>query len=321
MSEKVKLVQVSAKDSDCRLDRWFKRYYPELKHGTLQKLLRGKNIRVNGKKAFTGLRVFEGDEIRIPTLKARDTSKKQYVLSDKEVKLIQSCVIYKDEEMIVLNKPAGLAVQGGSKQTQHVDRLLEGLQENEERPKLVHRLDKETSGILVLARTSKVAQKLSRDFQTHKIQKVYWAIVEGCPRRDHGKVEVPLLKRTKKGLSQESRIDDETRQQAISLYRVVDTVPNRVSWLELRPLTGRKHQLRAHCAYLGTPILGDDKYGENSKKYWEEGLPKRMYLHARSIKIPHTKKGTIEIYAPLPKEMKKSFEFFGFNVKNKKNDF
>ena len=321
MSEKVKLVQVSAKDSDCRLDRWFKRYYPELKHGTLQKLLRGKNIRVNGKKAFTGLRVFEGDEIRIPTLKARDTSKKQYVLSDKEVKLIQSCVIYKDEEMIVLNKPAGLAVQGGSKQTQHVDRLLEGLQENEERPKLVHRLDKETSGILVLARTSKVAQKLSRDFQTHKIQKVYWAIVEGCPRRDHGKVEVPLLKRTKKGLSQESRIDDETRQQAISLYRVVDTVPNRVSWLELRPLTGRKHQLRAHCAYLGTPILGDGKYTPKETPTLGLKDERKMHLHARAIKIPHPVKGMLEISAKIPQHIKNTFDFLEFDEKQAQNGF
>lgn len=321
MSEKVKFVHVSAADDDCRLDRWFKRYYPALKQGMLQKLLRGKNIRVNGQKASADQHVFEGDEIRIPPLSIPEKTDKPVALSEKDTAFIQSCVIYRDEDVIVLNKPAGLAVQGGSKLTRHVDGLLDGLRYGKERPKLVHRLDKETSGVLVLARTNQAAQMLTKAFQTHEARKVYWAIVIGCPEKEQGKIDAPLLKKSGKNGMESVQVNYENGQKAVSLYHVADSLSDKVAWLELMPLTGRTHQLRVHCAYLGTPILGDEKYGGVCENFRTQGVSSRMHLHARAIRVPHPTKGMLEIIAPLPPEMKKSFEFFGFNAKNKENAF
>ena len=321
MSEKASLIRVSAADDDCRLDRWFKRHYPALKQGMLQKLLRGKNIRVNGQRASSDQHVFEGDEIRIPPLSIPEKTDRPAALSDKEVAFIQSCVIYRDDDIIVLNKPAGLAVQGGSKVARHVDGLLGGLQYGKERPKLVHRLDKETSGVLVLARTNKAAQILTKAFQTHEARKVYWAVVIGCPEKEQGKIDAPLLKKSGKNGSESVQVDREDGQKAISLYHVADSLSHKAAWLELMPLTGRTHQLRVHCAYLGTPILGDEKYGGVCENFRTQGISSRMHLHARAIRVPHPTKGMLEIMAPLPPEMKKSFEFFGFNDKNIKNAF
>ena len=321
VSEKVTFIQVDINDNDCRLDRWFKRHYPQLKQGMLQKLLRGKNIRVNGKRATSDMHVFAGDEIRVPPLDLEVKASEKKELSEKDKIFIQSCVIYKDDDMIVLNKPAGLAVQGGSKQTYHVDGLLDGLKYGGERPKLVHRLDKETSGVLVLARTNKAAQLLTRAFKTHEARKIYWALVIGCPKMKEGEINAPLIKKSGKNGSESVQVDIEKGQEAVSLYHVVDSLANKISWLELMPLTGRTHQLRVHCAYIGTPILGDTKYGGNIDKNQYQDISHRMYLHARAIQLPHPSKKIIEVYAPLPQEMKKSFEFFGFNDRNKENTF
>ncbi len=321
MSQKVSFIRVLPADDDCRLDRWFKRHYPDLKQGMLQRLLRGKNIRVNGQKTTADRHVFAGDEIRVPPLHVEERTDESNQLSDKDIAFIQSCVIYKDDEMIVLNKPAGLAVQGGSKITRHVDGLLDGLRYGKERPKLVHRLDKETSGVLVLARTNKAAQLLTKAFQTHEARKVYWAIVVGCPEKKQGKVDVPLLKKSGQGGGESVQVDFEHGQKAVSLYRVADSLGRKMAWLTLMPLTGRTHQLRVHCAYLGTPILGDEKYSKSEETFAFCDLNRRMYLHARAIRIPHPTKKILEIEAPLPKEMKKSFDFFGFNARNIKNAF
>ena len=182
MSEKVAFIRVDEKDCDARLDRWFKRYYPALSHGSLEKMLRGKNIRVNGKKATADLRLQTGDEIRVPPM-PQALPKTMQSLSEADMKFIQSLVIYKDADVIILNKPAGLAVQGGSKTTRHIDGLSQGLSFGGEKPRLVHRLDKETSGVLVLARNVKAAGFLSKAFESKEARKIYWAIVHGCPAK------------------------------------------------------------------------------------------------------------------------------------------
>ena len=318
----VQLVKVLEKDEGIRLDRWFSRYYPDLKNGQLQRLLRAKNIRVNGKKVTADTRLNIGDEIRIPPLTVSEKTDQPRDLSKADIAFMRDLVIYKDDAVIVLNKPAGLAVQGGSKTERHIDGLLDALRfEKDERPKLVHRLDKETSGVLVLARTNKAAQILTKAFQTHEARKVYWAVVIGCPEKEQGKIDAPLLKKSGKNGSESVQVDRENGQKAISLYHVADSLSHKAAWLELMPLTGRTHQLRVHCAYLGTPILGDEKYGGVCENFRTQGISSRMHLHARAIRVPHPTKGMLEIMAPLPPEMKKSFEFFGFNAKNKENAF
>ena len=313
MSE-VKLVIVEEKDSDARLDRWFKRYYPALSHGMLEKMLREKNIRVNGGKAKADLRLQAGDEIRVPPM-PEQKEKQQKALSKADVDFIQSLVIYKDKDIIVLNKPAGLAVQGGTKTTRHVDGLLDGLKFGGDRPRLVHRLDKETSGVLVLARNVKMAGYLAKAFETKETRKVYWAVVHGCPKQMQGEIEAPLLKKSAKNGGESVQVD-ENGQYAKSLYEVIDTT-GEYSFLRLMPLTGRTHQLRVHCAYIGCPIVGDEKYGG----HFVEGLEKKMFLHAKALQIPLLNQKKLKIDASIPEYMKKSFAFFHFNDKKRKESF
>ncbi len=320
MLGKVEIIKVQEKDDNCRLDRWFKRYYPHIGQGLLQKWLRKKEVCLNGKKTETSQRVFLGDEIRIPPME-KIKVEKQSVFSKKDEEFIQSCVIYKDDFVIAINKPAGIAVQGGSKTMHHIDGMLDGLCYGKERPKLVHRLDKETSGVLILARTSKVALFLTKAFQSHQTKKIYWALVEGCPPLVQGKIDLPLLKKSGKNGCESVQVDLENGQKAITLYRVEDTFGKKVTWLEMMPLTGRTHQLRVHCATMNCPILGDQKYGNPSEFIENSTIPRRMYLHAMALCIPHPSKGILKIFAPLSKEMKNSFDFFGFNDKNKRELF
>ncbi|MBO5998008.1 MAG: RluA family pseudouridine synthase [Alphaproteobacteria bacterium] len=313
MSE-VKLALVEEKDSDARLDRWFKRYYPALSHGMLEKMLREKNIRVNGKRAKADLRLQAGDEIRVPPM-PQNAEKVTKELSKSDVDFIQSLVIYKDKDVIVLNKPAGLAVQGGTKTMRHVDGLLDGLKFGGERPRLVHRLDKETSGVLVLARNVKMAGYLAKAFETKEAHKIYWALVSGCPKQMQGEIEAPLLKKSGKNGGELVQVD-ENGQYAKSLYEVMDTT-GEYSLLRLMPLTGRTHQLRVHCAYLGCPIVGDEKYGG----HFVDGLEKKMFLHAKALQIPLFNQKKLKIDAPTPEYMKKSFAFFHFDDKREKESF
>jgi len=314
MSEKVAFVKVEEKDAPCRLDRWFKRYYPMLSHGALEKLLRGKNIRVNGIKATADLRLQTGDEIRVPPM-PQVSPKIERALSPNDIQFIQSLVIYKDKDLIVLNKPAGLAVQGGSKTFRHIDGLSEGLKFGAEKPKLVHRLDKETSGVLVLARNVKTAGLLTKAFESKEAKKVYWAVVHGCPEKMQGIIEAPLLKKSAKNGGEMVQVDAKG-QYAKSLYEVMDTTGD-FSLLRLMPLTGRTHQLRVHCAYIGCPIVGDEKYGG----FFVDGLDKKMFLHAKALQIPLSGQKKLKIEALLPEYMKKSFSFFNFSDKKNKEDF
>ena len=313
MSE-VRIVTVEEKDADSRLDRWFHRYYPALSHGALEKMLRGKHIKVNNAKAKADQRLQAGDLIRVPPMP--EAQKASATLSQKDIDFMKSLILYQDKDMFILNKPAGLAVQGGSKTTRHIDGMLQALSKGTERPHLVHRLDKETAGVLVVARTVKAAAYLTKTFADKNTHKIYWALVHGCPEKMQGIIEKPLLKKANPNGNEQVVVDEKNGQYAKTIYDVVDTTGD-FSWIRLMPLTGRTHQLRVHLASVGCPIVGDKKYGGQNV----EGIEKKMYLLAKAIQIPMQNGKFLKIEAPTPDYMKKSFAFFKFNDKTMSEDF
>jgi 23S rRNA pseudouridine955/2504/2580 synthase len=314
MTRSNQTVTVVEQEASLRLDRWFKRHYPGLGHAQLEKLLRTRQIRVDGRRARSGDRIEPGQAIRVPpldnlTVTVGPTLRR---LKPADEAMLQAAVLHRDEAVIVLNKPSGLAVQGGTATERHVDGLLDGLRfGNSERPRLVHRLDKETSGILVIARTAAAAVLLTRAFREETTRKVYWAIALGVPKLRRGRIDLALAKTPGRG-GERVRPDTEEGNHAVTYYSVIDTVGAQASWLALMPITGRTHQLRAHCAAIGTPILGDGKYG--GPAVHPGGVPgsRRLHLHARSLSMPHPLGGTLELTAPLPAHMRRSWAFFGF---------
>lgn len=311
---------VTADDEGCRLDRWFKRHHPQLSHGFIEKALRTGKIRINGSKASSNQRLEEGQTITIRSevLDASHTrhtppTKQPKQATAKQRQMLLDAVLYKDDDIIVINKPAGLAVQGGSKVTTSLDDLLDVLKfEKSERPKLVHRLDKDTSGVMLLARTTKAAATLTQSFRHKDIQKVYWSIVVGTPPAREGKINIPLAKSSGSDGYERMQENKEQGEAALTYYRVVESVSTQLAWLELRPVTGRTHQLRIHCQLLGTPIAGDGKYGGG--KAFISGLPAKLHLHARQIILPDLF-GKEQIFtAPLPPHMQTSWEMFGFDL-------
>jgi 23S rRNA pseudouridine955/2504/2580 synthase len=307
-------VTVAGEDGTVRLDRWFKRHYPALGHGHLEKLLRTGRIRVDGKRARSSDRVVPGQAIRLPPLDemAAPVTQAMRQASPGEEAMLRDAVLHRDDAVIVLNKPPGLAVQGGSGTERHLDGLLDALRFGyAERPRLVHRLDKDTSGVLVVARTVAAAAFLTRAFREKTTRKIYWAIVVGLPKLRQGRIDLALAKLPGRE-GERVRADAEEGKRAITYYHVVDSVGSEASWLALLPITGRTHQLRAHCAAIGTPILGDAKYGAAAANL--AGVPdaKRLHLHARALSIPHPLGGVLRVTAPLPRHMRQSWEFFGF---------
>ncbi len=314
MTRTDEILTVDSRDGTLRLDRWFKRHYPALGHGRLEKLLRTGRIRVDGKRARSNDRVEPGQAIRIPAveeLAAPSRPSPHQVRPADEAKL-QAAVLQRDEALIVLNKPPGLAVQGGTATERHVDGLLDGLRfGNLERPRLVHRLDKDTSGILVIARTAAAAAFLTRAFREKTTRKTYWSVVVGVPKLRQGRIDLALAKMPGRG-GERVRPDTDEGRRAVTYYRVIDSAGVQASWLALMPVTGRTHQLRAHCAAIGTPILGDAKYGEAAAHL--AGVPgsRTLHLHSRTLSIPHPLGGTLEVTAALPPHMRRTWEFFGF---------
>ena len=325
----VETVVVDGGEGSVRLDRWFKRHYPALGHARLEKLLRTGQIRVDGKRARAGDRITPGQVIRIPPL--GEAPPMPYppaarLPAPEDEAMLQRAILHRDDALIVLDKPPGLAVQGGSETERHVDALLDALRFGyTERPRLVHRLDKDTSGILVIARTAAAAAFLARAFRDKRTRKVYWAIVVGVPKLPQGRIDLALAKTPGRGGERvrpvprgeaargSQEINAEDGRHAVTYYRVVDSAGARASWLALLPVTGRTHQLRAHCAAIGTPILGDGKYGGATAHL--AGVPgsRRLHLHARALSIPHPAGGTLTVTAPLPPHMRQSWEFFGFS--------
>lgn len=320
----VKVITVKQDDEGIRLDRWFSRYYPDLKNGQLQRLIRAKNIRVNGLKTATDCRLSVGDEIRVPPLDVSEKSNQPRDLSKADIDFMRSLVIYKDSDVIVLNKPNGLSVQGGTKTERHVDGMLDALRfEKDEKPHLVHRLDKDTSGVLVIGRSANAAAKLAAAFKSRQAQKIYWAVVVGKPKLLSGKIDAPLSKLSNVMGGEQMKVDFDNGQRAQTIYRVLDALARKASWLELSPLTGRTHQLRVHCMALNTPIVGDFKYGDERAVSLGLKDDRKMHLHARAIKIPHPnpQKGSLIVEATLPAHMLVTFDFLGFDEKESVNPF
>ncbi len=312
MTNSVETITIGEADGPLRLDRWFKRHYPALAHGRLEKLLRTGQIRVDGKRARAGDRLAAGQEIRLPQLIDAARTQPPARVSPEDEAELQRLVLHRDEAMIVLDKPPGLAVQGGTRTERHLDGMLDGLRfGHAERPRLVHRLDKETSGVLVLARTAAAAAFLTRAFREKTTRKLYWAIVVGLPKPARGRINLALAKRGGAG-GERVRADPEEGRHAVTDYRLVDSAGGRASWLALLPVTGRTHQLRAHCAAIGVPILGDAKYGGDAPHLAAVPASRRLHLHARALTIPNPQGGTLRIAAPLPAHMRQTWEFFGF---------
>lgn len=307
-----------------RLDRWFKRRFPQLAHGRLEKLLRTGQVRVDGGRAKAGLRLDAGQKVRVPPLQNVSESAvakenpSHPIITHADRAMMQNAVLYNDGVVIALNKPPGLAVQGGSRTARHIDGMLDALrEEGKERPRLAHRLDRDTSGVLLLACTANAAAKLARSFQGREARKIYWALTMGVPHPRQGRIRAPLAKLNGAGEGQDqeriSVVDDGDARgkPAETVYSVMESVGRHVAWVAFMPLTGRTHQLRAHAALLETPIAGDRKYGAEQKL--PAGLAQQLHLHARSLQIPHPNGGVLSVTAPLPQHMRETWKFFGFN--------
>jgi len=310
-------IAVAANEADLRLDRWFKRRFPQLSHGRLEKLLRKGQVRVDGRRAQSSTRLEAGQKVRVPPLGEAPppSAAPRPAVSDRDARALQQAVLYKDDDVLAINKPAGLAVQGGTGLDRHLDAMLDALRfEAPERPRLVHRLDRDTSGVLLLARHVQAAAELAAAFRRKDCRKVYWAVVVGVPKPAAGRIDLPLSKLP--GRAGERVGPDDEGKSAITEYRMLDHAGRQVAWLELRPLTGRTHQLRAHCAALGTPILGDRKYGGVADFVSGREVARRLHLHARSIALRRADGRTIAVTAPPPPHLAATMAFFGFSEKS-----
>jgi 23S rRNA pseudouridine955/2504/2580 synthase len=308
---------VTEDDDGIRLDRWFKRHLPEISFNLVSRWARTGQLRLAGRRAVPGDRIEAGQEIRVPPFEAAPArparpQPRREPLTDDEAAFVRDMVIHEDPGAFVLNKPPGLATQGGTKTTQHLDRLLDGLAGEAGRPKLVHRLDKDTSGALLVAKTARSAGHFAKAFSGRTARKVYWALVAGVPDSSEGMVDLPLAKQPGTG-GEKMHVDREHGLPARTRWRLVDRAGNRAAWLELQPLTGRTHQLRAHMAALGHPIVGDAKYG-GAEAFLTGGISRKMHLHSRRIRIDAPDGGKIDVTAELPPHFAESLATLGFDL-------
>lgn len=315
MSE-IRTFIVAPDDDDIRLDRWFKRHLPDTSFTTVAKWARTGQLRVDGARAAPGDRIAAGQTLRFPPPEpvpvAGKPKRERPPLTDDETAFARELVIHQDAQAFVLNKPPGLATQGGTKTLQHVDGLLDALQfDNEGRPKLVHRLDKDTSGALLVARTSRAAAFFAKAFSGRTAKKVYWALVVGVPSIEDGMIELPIAKQPGTG-GEKMHVDEDEGQPARSRYRVIERAGNRAAWVELQPFTGRTHQLRVHMAAIGHPIVGDGKYG-GPEAFLTGGISRKMHLHSRRIAVDHPDGGKIDVEAELPTHFAESLSGLGFD--------
>ncbi|ARJ68912.1 RluA family pseudouridine synthase [Paracoccus contaminans] len=332
----VQIIRVGAEEGEQRLDRWLRRRFPQLNQIAVEKMCRKGELRVDGARVKPAARIIAGQDIRIPPLpdSAPVPAAPRPALRETDAQMIQSAVLWKDDHVIALNKPPGLPSQGGSGQGErHVDGLSAALMFGyKERPKLVHRLDKDTSGVLLLARTDRVARRLSESFRARTTRKIYWAAVAGVPSPRMGTVRFGLVKAPGHGRGGEgermmaihpAKVDQtEGARRATTDYAVLDSLGTRVSWAALVPITGRTHQLRAHMAELGHPIIGDGKYGGSGQENLGDGwgaqlggeISRKLHLHARSISFDHPVTGKrITLTAPLPDHMARTWQTLGWH--------
>ncbi len=332
----VRLVQVGPEEGELRLDRWFRRHFPDLGHARLERMLRRGEVRVDGARASAATRVGPGQTVRVPPMADApqpETGPRPAVrpgggVTEAEVEAIRAAVIYRDSEVLALNKPPGLAAQGGSGAPKHLGLFADALRfERSQIPRLVHRLDRDTSGVIVLGRTAPAAAALARAFHGRTARKLYWAAVAGRPSPLRGTIRYGLVKapgdRGEKMLCvPPDRVEaTEGARRATTDYAVLESLAQRASWVALRPLTGRTHQLRAHMAELGCPVVGDGKYGTNAQTNEGDGwgaqlggeISRKLHLHARRLDIPHPSGGgTLTLLAPLPAHMDKTWKAFGW---------
>lgn len=340
----VQRIRVTADEGEQRLDRWLRRRFPHVPQGLVERLCRKGEIRVDGGRVKAATKLAPGQEVRLPPLPEAgaeaDRPRTGPRISDADVEMMRASVLYRDADILAINKPPGLATQGGSGQTRHVDGLAEALRfERDDKPRLVHRLDRDTSGVLLLARSPRAAQGLARAFQARDARKIYWAVVAGRPSPEIGTIRLGLVKAPGHGASGEGekmRVVPPDQVAAIpgakratSDYRVIEAAGTRAAWVALAPITGRTHQLRAHMAAIGHPIIGDGKYGGNSQVNEGEGwgaqlgggISRKLHLHARHLEIRHPVTGArLSLTAPLPDHMRRTWDFFGWRPEDAEAD-
>jgi 23S rRNA pseudouridine955/2504/2580 synthase len=316
---KVQTVVVTPDEDNMRVDRFLEARFPGLSFSHIQRIVRKGELRVNGKRADSKDRLQAGQSVRIPPLRL-DAPKAAGKLSEAEAKTLaelKAMILYEDDDVLVLNKPAGLAVQGGSGTTRHIDQMLEVMRDAKgQKPRLVHRLDKETSGCLLVAKTRFAASHLTGAFRHRSARKIYWALVAGVPKPKQGRISTYLAKEE----SEEDSImriaahGDEGASHAVTYYAVVETSATKLAWVSLKPVTGRTHQLRAHMAHIDHAIVGDPKYFNKDNWQLPGGLQNRLHLLARRIVIPHPRGGMIDASAPLPPHMLQSWNLLGLEA-------
>ena len=319
-SDNVRTFTVGEDDDGIRLDRWFKRHLPDASFNIVSRWARTGQLRVDGKRAAPGDRLETGQVLRVPPAEAAPAEgpgarpvRIVEPLTDEEAEFVRDMVMAKGRDWFVLNKPPGLATQGGTKTVQHLDRLLDGLANDDgQRPKLVHRLDKDTSGVLLVARSARAAGHFAKAFSGRTARKVYWALIVGVPSAEEGMIDAPLAKQPGSG-GEKMHVDEENGLPARTRYRMIDRAGNRAAWVELQPMTGRTHQLRAHMAAIGHPIVGDAKYG-GAEAFLTGGISRKMHLHARRLKIDGLDGKPIDQTAELPAHFAESLATLGFEA-------
>ena len=330
MSASVETILVKDDEAGLRLDRWFRVHFPEVGYSYLQKLLRSGQVRVDSRRAQANLRLQAGQQVRVPQVVRKPVASRPSLvpplgLSKADHDFIERLILYEDDHVLVLDKPFGIAVQGGTGTRRHIDGLLTGMAERfGDRPRLVHRLDRDTTGVLLVAKHRHAAAKLGRVFQTRSAAKTYWALVKGVPRPPQGKIEAALVKAAGPGGDRVRKAEPGEQEQAMHAtthYSVIDRVAHKVAWVSLKPVTGRQHQLRAHMALIGHAIVGDSKY-EGDKVLADSGIESKLHLHARRLIIPHPVAGEprIDVTAPLPPHMRKTWDLLGLDAERFQSD-
>ncbi len=321
-TDDVRQFTVERDDDGIRLDRWFKRHLPEASFNIVSRWSRTGQLRLDGKRAAPGDRVETGQVIRVPPAERPSNAKKQRApieLTDDQIEFARGLVLHKDRAALVLNKPPGIAVQGGTKTKDHIDGLLDALQfDAKARPRLVHRLDKDTSGVLLVARSPSAAATFSKSFSSRRTTKIYWAIVVGVPKDSEGIIDLAISKQP--GTGGEKMHPDPEGQSAKTRYKVIERAGNSAAFVALQPFTGRTHQLRVHMAAIGHPILGDGKYG-GQDAFLTGGVSRKLHLHARRLSLPHPDGSSLDVSADLPEHFTKSMEALGFAAENADRPF